>query len=127
MVAEGKFVVEARGERKREGAVGADVLFTVAGVSAGQGTERQEPREVGNILISLGRVDQAVDLIETAGMVAGLRRNARQIVFHGSPSSVRLSSGTGQTCSVNQRFFCRGIREPAEASSPGQSRPALVS
>ena len=82
-VAEGEFVVEARGERQREGAVGADVLFAVAGVGAGQGTERQEPSEVGNILIGLGRVDQAVDLIEPVGMVAGLRRNARQIVFHG--------------------------------------------
>ena len=70
-VAEGEFVVEARGERQREGAVAADILFAVAGVGAGQGTERQEPREVGNILIGFGRADQAVDLIETVGMVAG--------------------------------------------------------
>ena len=117
-VAEGEFVVEARGERQREGPVAADILFAVAGVGAGQGTERQEPSEVSNILIGLGRVDQAVDLIETAGMVAGLRRNARQIVFHGSPSSVRLSSGTGQTGSVNQRFFSALYPRTRKEASP---------
>ena len=117
-VAEGEFVVEARGECQREGAVAADVLFAVAWVGTGQGTERQEPSEVGNILIGLGRADQAVDLIETVGMVAGLRRNVSQIVFPGSPSSVRLSSGTDQTCSVNHRFFSALYPRTRKEASP---------
>ena len=52
------------------GTVGEDVLLAMAGIGAGQGTERQEPRKVDDILI-VGRP--------------------------GSQSSVLLPSGTGQT------------------------------
>ena len=59
------------------GTLGAAILFAMGGMDARQGTERQEPPKVGEI----------------GGGSPGTQ------------SSMGLSSGTGHTGSVNQRFF----------------------
>ena len=68
-VAIGQARIDPGGHGERIRAVAPDVLFSVAGVSARQGAQREQPRHKAEIGILLARVNELVDLVETGEVV----------------------------------------------------------
>ena len=74
-IAKGQFVAWTRLHVERVGAIDALVLFTVAGIGAGQRAQRQQPRHEAQIGVRFAGRDKLVHLIGLGEVVARLGRS----------------------------------------------------